>query len=179
MQSSTKPSILKQNPLIMVGGKYGLAGAFVGMFAMLFLFWLNKNPMIYARYFDVILVPVFVFFAIREFKIYRNQGKLHFWQGMSLGFISYMLISILSGIFVLLLLYGLAPDLFTEYMSNRMALLAESKEEIISSIDANAYAQTLENLQNTKPWHLALDDFLKKSIIGLFLTILFSIILRK
>lgn len=53
------------------------------------------------------------------------------------------------------------------------------KAEIIKSVGAEAYNQQLAKLPLTSPMDLAGDYFLKSMIIGLFLAIVISVILRK
>ena len=53
------------------------------------------------------------------------------------------------------------------------------KEEMITSVGAAAYNEQLTKLPLTSPMDLAGDYFLKSLIIGLFLAILMSVILRK
>jgi len=53
------------------------------------------------------------------------------------------------------------------------------REEIIRSVGVDAYTQQLTKLPSTSPLDLAGDYFLKSMIIGLFLTIIMSVLLRK
>ncbi|MCC5927843.1 MAG: DUF4199 domain-containing protein [Cyclobacteriaceae bacterium] len=169
----------EQKPMLRNALRYGLAGAFISIFALFLMFFIDRNPLFYGRYFDIVLIPAFVVFSIRDFKVNQNNGTLHFWQGMSTGIIVYIIIAIATALFILLFTYIISPELFEAYIENRLELLAIKREHIIQSIDEESYNQTLKGLRNTQPWHLALDDILKKSIIGLFVTILFSIIFRK
>jgi hypothetical protein len=57
--------------------------------------------------------------------------------------------------------------------------LNENKDALIESINEQAYIDALNGVEETTPMDLAIDDFLKKSIIGLFLTIIIAVILRK
>jgi hypothetical protein len=169
----------EQRPMLRNAIRYGLAGALLSILALLLMYFIDRNPLFYGRYFDIVLIPAFVIFSIRDFKIQQNGGILHFWQGMSTGIIVYLIIAIATAIFIILFTYIISPELFDAYIENRLELLETKKEHIIQTIDEESYHLTVEGLRNTKAWHLALDDFLKKSIIGLFLTILFSIIFRK
>lgn len=180
MPSSMTDSLFReQRPMLRNALRYGLAGALVSILALLLMYFIDRNPLFYGRYFDIVLIPAFVIFSIRDFKVNQNGGILHFWQGMSTGIIVYLVVALGTAIFILLFTYIISPDLFEAYIEDRLELLETKKDHIVQSIDQETYNQTVEGVRNTKPWHLALDDFLKKSIIGLFLTILFSIIFRK
>jgi hypothetical protein len=79
----------------------------------------------------------------------------------------------------LVLLVIIDPDLTTNYIESRISLLNENKDALIESINEQAYIDALNGVEETTPMDLAIDDFLKKSIIGLFLTIIIAVILRK
>jgi hypothetical protein len=49
----------------------------------------------------------------------------------------------------------------------------------VEQFGEESFNATLEKTSSMKKIHLPVDDFIKKCIIGLFLTIVFSIILRK
>jgi hypothetical protein len=46
-------------------------------------------------------------------------------------------------------------------------------------MNASSFDEAMAGVKGTTALDLALDDFLKKTIIGLFLTIIISVILRK
>ena len=76
-----------------------LAGVFMIVIYHL-SFWLGVNPQIDLGHLfvDLVLIGLFVFFAEKDYKTYKNGGILHFWQGMTIGFIVY---AIGSAIFLL------------------------------------------------------------------------------
>jgi hypothetical protein len=125
-----------------------------------------------------VITPIAIFLAIKFYKEYSNGGFLSFAEGMSVGFVAYMLEAIISlgGIWVILLIH---PDLFERINDSKLAVLANSKESIISQVGESSYDLTLESIQNMIPWDIALNDALWKIIPGLFFTIILSIILRK
>jgi GGDEF domain-containing protein len=60
-----------------------------------------------------------------------------------------------------------------------MAMLREHKETLIETIDESAYIKSLAGVKNTTAFDLALDDFFKKSITGLIITIAVAVIFKK
>ena len=103
---------------------------------------------------------------------------MSFAEGMSVGFVTYMLEAILSlvGIWLILQIH---PELFDQIKASKLDVLATSKESIVSQVGQESYAMTLESIKNMVQWDIALNDALWKVIPGLFFTIIISIILRK
>lgn len=168
-----------QNQLIAVPLRFGFfAGLLtVAMFVVLYLMALN--PFVETRIVDVVLIPIFLFFAMKDFRDLRNGQVLHYWQGMTVGVITYLTMATLSALFILLFLYVIDPTALQGYIDNRIELITTSKSQFVEQLGMETYEKAISDVQATTPFTLALDDFLKKSIIGLMLTIMISIILRR
>jgi hypothetical protein len=172
-------TISLQNKLIAVPLKYGVIGGGLVILLFLVFYFLGRNPLIEIRFVDILLLAIFIFFSNKEFKDRYNNKELHFWQGVTIGMITYFSIAIISALFILLLTVVIDPDLTTNYIETRIELLNENRETLVDSINEQAYMDALAGVKGTSPVDLAFDDFLKKSIIGLFLTIVIAVILRK
>lgn len=168
-----------KNPLFAVPVKYGLFAGLIAIVMFCVLYFLDLNPFVESRILDIVLIPIFLFFAIREFRDYKNQKVLHYWQGMTVGVVTYVLMAAISAFFILFFVELLAPDALTDYVDDRIALMVDSKQEIVSQLGQDTYDESIEKLKSTSAYTLALDDLMKKSIIGLMLTIMISIILRR
>ena len=168
-----------KNKLIAIPLKYGAIGGVLVILLYLVFYFLGKNPIIEIKLVDILLLAIFIFFCLKEFRDKYNHHELHFWQGVTGGMIAYFSIALISAAFILLLLVVIDPDITTNYIETRIELINENKENLIESINEQAYIDALEGVKKTTPLDLAVDDFLKKSIIGLFLTIIIAVILRK
>jgi len=106
-----------RNQLVNVPVKFGLIGS--GLFMLMFVIthYIGKNPLIDLKIFDFILIPIFLFAAMKEFRDFRNNKILHFWQGMTVGFLTFMSIGILSGFFIFIALEYIRPSFLPEYIS--------------------------------------------------------------
>lgn len=168
------------NPYIQTALKYGLLGGALLILLFFTLHFLNMNPVVLSKKLDFgfIIVPLIVFFSIKEFRDYRNGKVLTFGQGMTVGFFTYVFLAIISGFFIFIL-FNIQPELLDEYISDRIAVMEEKKTDIIESLSLEAYDKTYADLLNTTPFILALDDLLKKIFTGLFVTIILSILLRR
>lgn len=155
----------------------GIAGA-LSIIAFITLSFLYPDPTNLNLVFGYVITPIAIFLAIKFFKEYSNTGYLSFAEGMSVGFVAYMLEAIISlgGIWLVLLIH---PDLFDQVKISKLDVLATNRESIVAQVGENSFDMTLESIKNMVPWDIALNDALWKIIPGLFFTIIISIILRK
>jgi hypothetical protein len=168
-----------KNHLIRVGLMYGAIGGAVVIVLILGLHFMGRNPLIDIRIVDVVILAVFLVFSMREFRDRFNNGALHYWQGVSVGMVTYFVTALISAAFILVFVEFVKPDILQGYVTNRLELLDMNKQQLIDTINAEAYEKAVEGVKETTASDLALDDLLKKSFIGLFLTIIIAVILRK
>jgi len=167
------------NPYWVVPFKYGLAGGIISVLLFLVLQWTGENPLIKGSLFGFFFIPIFVFFAVKEFKKYYGGGFLHFWQGMSIGFFTYMLLAIISALFVWIYLEVINPQLLQDYITNRVELMAGSRANLIERLGQQTYDNSLASVRGATPWDLALDDFLRKVFAGFFITTIIAVVMRQ
>ncbi len=166
------------NKYLTTAYKFGTLGGLLSMSSFYFLSFLNPDPTNLNLIFGYFLIPVSLYLSIKFFKDYTNGGFLSFAEGMTVGFVTYAIIGVLStlGIWVVL---QLSPDLFEVIKAQKIELLAENKELIISQVGENSFAATVVSMQGLTPWNVSLNDGLWKIIPGMFFSIIISIILRK
>ncbi|HCW06851.1 MAG TPA: hypothetical protein DGG95_05745, partial [Cytophagales bacterium] len=70
-------------------------------------------------------------------------------------------------------------EFVSSYISKLQEQMTQFPKEIIESVGKEVYQQQLAKLPTTTAFDLASDYFLKSMIIGLFLAIIISVILRK
>lgn len=151
-------------------------GSTLAVLMFITLYFLEKNPLVNTKFFNLLLLLIFLVFTLKEFK--EQHAVLKFWQGMSLGFLFYFPFALVSGAAVYIAVASADPGLLSGYVDQRIAELELSRERIVETIDLRAFEETLESIRGTTPLQLALDDFLKNTIAGLFITILVSVIFR-
>ena len=172
---------MRPGPLLRVPLKYGFFGAVLALIVMAVLFYFGTNhPQLFPVFLDfrILLFAVFVFFSIKEFKDIHNGGILHFWQGMIIGIVCYMTISLLVAVGIWI--YGSAENEYVDrYVREISAVLESNREAIIEKVGQAAYDLQLETLPFTTISDLAVDYLLKSMFIGLLLTIIISVIFRR
>lgn len=176
-----------KNKLVALPIKYGLVGGVAVLTLFLVLYFLQKNPLLVTNMVEIfayvitlaLIMGLFIFFALKEFRDVHNNGEFHFWQGMTGGMICYLVISSVSALFIFVMTVIIDPDLTTNYIEGRIELMEEKKIEMVERIGEERFQEVKTDILETSPSRLVWDDFLKKSFLGLFLTIVISIILRK
>lgn len=171
-----------KNPLIRIPLKYGIvAGLLCSATWVVLAFFVDKDVVTKSFIYNInvfLFLGLFIFFALKEFKDYYNEKILHFWQGMTIGFIIYVTTAVISASTISVSLL-IKPDYLQNYIDERVELVQAQKQQITETIDEQAYVETLEQVKGTTAADLVWDDFLKKSLLGLFLTIILSIVMRK
>lgn len=148
------------------------------MLAFILFGYLGYDAANFSMLLGYILTPIFLFIGIRYFKNGYNNGFLSFAHGMTVGFLIYMGIALVSGLGILVFLF-LNPEAFAILKALKLQVLEVNQEMIKSQVGESSFDITLQNVQNMKPMDIALNDFLWKIVPGLFFTIIISIILRK
>jgi hypothetical protein len=120
-----------------------------------------------------------VIFAMKDFKTNYNEGELRFWQGMSSGFVTYVVLALGIALFIFIFMTIADPNILEGYIQDRIQLLEASKEQFIKQLGADLYDEQITKMNQTTALVVAIDEFWKKLVIGLFLTILIAAVLRK
>lgn len=166
--------------MLKVSLKYAvICGVFV-IIAFYLSFYFGSNPLIDVRHllFDVLIFALFIFFAEKEFKVYQNDGVLHFWQGMTIGFLVYTGASVIF--FISQMIYfNVDSDALVNYQEAATNFLKERSDLFLEKLGEEGFQSQLAEIQKVTAWSLILNTSVKKLIAGFFITPLISIILRK
>lgn len=158
--------------------QFGGIGGILSVIAFIILSFLRTDPTNMGLIFGYVITPISLFLAIKFFKEYTNNGFLSFAEGMSLGFATYTLIALISGIGIWVILL-FSPELFEEIKLSKLEVLQQNQETIITQMGKDSFESALLSVQNMITWDIAFNDAIWKVIPGLFFTIIIFIILRK
>jgi len=168
------------SPIVKIAGKYGLIGGLVLTGTLIGLYYLGRHPLMIPLIFDlrIFLFTLFLIFAIKEFKD-QNERKLHFWQGMAVGIVCYVLITFITSI--LLLIFGgiIEPSFVTDYIRQSLDNLNANREVLEGTIGTERLESAIQSIPSTTANNLAFDYFLKSTPIGFILTLIISLLQRK
>ena len=174
------PTMLK-NPILKVPAKFGLIGGLLAAILFIVLYAVGQNPLLSTKKipFGIILIPLLVFFSIKEFRDYFNGRELRFWQGVVIGFVNYLIIALISSTFIFVFLNYYDQELLQELINFNILNFERNKSGFIETFDQDTYDKVLADIRKTTVHHIALDDFTRKMLIGFISAFIISIFLRK
>lgn len=158
----------------------GLIGSALVAASILILFYLGRHPMLLNIVLDVRipLYGIFIFVSTKMYRDYHNAGELHFWEGMTTGFLTYSVMAVVSSLFILVFAGIESTGFLSEYVRLASIPLEEHKDIFIENFGEEVYKETLLQLPKTTAWDLCRDYLLKSMFIGIFLTIILTLALR-
>ncbi len=171
---------MKKSPLISIAIRNGALTGVLAIVLLAVMYYLGRHPLMIAPFLDfrILLLGVFVFFTLKEFRDSYQNGELHFWQGMAGGFIMVMVAATLAS--TLLWIFTLIEsDFIPEYVKSMTEYLKTFPKEDIERIGKDAYERNLETLPSTNGKQIAASYFIQSMVIGFFVTIILSVTLRK
>lgn len=159
--------------------KYGLSGALLNIIALSVLSQIEGSPIISSMLAGIVVMILFVFFAIKEFRDIHNQRLLHFWQGLILGTATYLIIAFISSSYYVIYISYIDTDVLLEIKQTQRDYLENNKDTMIEQRGEEWYDETYLMVDGISAANQAWGDFLQKVGIGIFVTIIISVILRK
>lgn len=171
-----------RNPLFTVPLRFGLIGAIFNILAILTVFYLGQHPLLMNPLVNgqLVLFGLIIFVSFKYFKDQYTGGILHFWQGLAIGLFAYIVMSTAIAIFIYIFSDIENSKFLSEFIRLKTNELTLNKEAYLEArgVGEDAFNRALNILPATKPIHLALLYIRQSMLIGLFLTIIFSIIMR-
>ncbi|MEM6642292.1 MAG: DUF4199 domain-containing protein [Bacteroidota bacterium] len=140
----------------------------------------GSNPLIDVRHFlfDLGIFFLFIFFACKEHRHFRNKGKFHFWEGISIGFVVFIP-AVLFFLTVLFVLFQLYPDLIIDYRVGAREFIEGRKEVFLERFTEQEFNTQIKSIDSITSSDLMYGTLWKKLFAGFFVTPIVSIILRK
>jgi len=152
----------------------------IGVGCSAFFYFVFKDRLIppQVRLFDFwipLVVLVFMLILIRGGK--PNQ-PFHFWEGFISGNMMCWLGGFFSGVFVWQIsIYQ--PDAFHNFLSSSIKYLQESEKSVPVNLKMKHLPEVIDEIRNTQPSFLILDEFMKKVFYSFILVPLLSMIFRR
>lgn len=171
---------MRKSPLIGIAIRNGLLAGVLAIVLLALMYYFGRHPLMVAPFLDfrILLLGVFIFFTLKEFRESHQQGELHFWQGMAGGFIMVMITATVASV-LLWSFTAIESDFIPEYVARMTEYLKTFPKEDIERIGKEAYQRNLENLPSTNGKQIAGSYFIQSMVIGFFVSIILSVILRK
>jgi Protein of unknown function (DUF4199) len=168
------------NRLLRIAARYGAVAGIVAFVLLVAMYYLGRHPLMTSPFLDfrILLFGIFVFFTLKEFRDYEQDGVLYFSQAMLGGLTVVMVTSIITS--SLLFLFGKWEDRFvSDYVTQVTAYLNSFSKEEINRIGKDVYVRNLGALPATNISNLAITYFVHGLLIGFFVNIVLSVISRR
>jgi hypothetical protein len=121
---------------------------------------------------------VFLFFSLKEFRDYHQHGELYFWQGIISSFLFVATFALVASALIAVF-STVVPDFVASYVQLFTDQLKTWKPEDIARVGKENYDRNLMQLPSTNTFDLASLYFMQSFMIGLFISIILSVVLRK
>lgn len=170
----------KVSPLVSIGVRNGLIAAIVSIVLLVAMYYMGRHPLMVSPFLDfrILLFGVFIFFTLREFREVHQDGTLYFWQGMMGSFVTVSVTAVVASL-LLLAFCALEPTFMPTYIDAMTAYLKTFPKEDIERIGKDIYERNLSLLPSTNSKQVAGLYFAQSIMIGLFVSIIMSVVLRK
>jgi hypothetical protein len=167
-------------PLVGSPLRFGSIGGVVGFGLIVALYYMGTHPFLIPVYLDfrIVLFSVFLLFSLKELRDYYFAGRLYFWQGMVASFLLITVFAVIaSGLMIAFAAWE--PKFVSNYVEQFTEQARQFPPEVIDRIGKEQFEQNLATLPDTSPSDLALLYFWQCWIIGFFISIIISVILRR
>ncbi|WKZ58717.1 MAG: DUF4199 domain-containing protein [Cyclobacteriaceae bacterium] len=170
----------KPSPLFTIAVRYGAIAAVLSIALNMAMFYMNRHPVMISPYLDfrIFLYGIFIFFSLKEYRDFHNEGALHFFQGMFGSFVLVATAGVLGSI-----LYRIFGAFETNFIPEYVRLMTEYlkgwPEEDIARVGKETFERNLQSLPSTNMGQIATMYLVQSFGIGLFVSIIMSVILRK
>lgn len=168
------------NKLVRIALRYGIIGGALAFILAMILFYMGRHPLVISPYLDfrILLFGIFVFFALKEFRDYDQNGVLYFAQAMFGGFVAIFVLSLVSS--ALLWIFGsIEGDFVREYVEQVTKYIRSFSKEDIDRLGKDVYERNLNALPSTNMSMLAVTYFIHGLVIGFFVNIVLAVVVRR
>ncbi len=171
---------MRKSPLLRLALRNAFVAGVLIIVFMVILFYVGRHPFLITPLLDfrIFLFGVFIFFTLKEFRDYHQSGTLYFWQGLFGSFVV-VLVSSWIGAGGLWLFGSFEPAFVETYIEQMIVKLREFPPEEIEEFGKEAFERNLALLPATNISQLVITHFAQGLLIGMPVSLLLSVILRR
>lgn len=158
---------------------FGLLAAVLVVIYFFCFYIIGENAIRWMSRFDILLVLIVMAGAMFFYRDRRNEGRLHFWEAVTIGFFVNLIGTIVSTLVIFLFISFLEPAVFARHLAEMRELVVRTSQQMTEAFGKDAVPDTLRGLSETRPIHIAVDIFLKKFMVCLLASGFIGAILRK
>lgn len=159
-----------------------LAGLITGVACFLYflgLYALGVPALGNIRVLDYGIHIIMMVGTVWYYRKYIGQGRLHLWEGLTIGYVLNTVAALVTGWLVYLFVTQIDPGVFTEYVANSRKLLLEGKKQITDQFGPQTFASQWQKTVTMQPSVLLPDELTKKTALAVIPVLVISLIFRK
>lgn len=183
MKEQTKSPTLKflRPDLFKVGAIAGLLAAFVCVGYALLLHALDLNSFGRFKNINFPLYGLFFAGAMAYFRLKKNNGQMKGPQGILIGITLNTVASLLYAgfLYIILSTKGIGQAIIERHKADLKIILIEGKSVIMESLGEAGYEENVKGVEELSAGVLAVDQAIGMLFLGIFLTFLFMLIIKK
>jgi hypothetical protein len=167
--------------LLLTSAKYGAIASVISFIGILTFYYSGKHPLLFPPYLDfrILLFGIFIFFSLKEYRTFVNDGILYFWEGLIGSLTLVTVFSILCSLYIYI--FSSVED---NFIKSFVVLFREQAKtfspEDIKQIGKENFERYLKELPaNTTSYTVAKNYFIQSYVISFFISIILSVILRR
>ena len=167
-------------PIVQVPIKFGVIAGLLGGLIAIVLYYMGRHPFLFNPIFDyrVLLFPIFMFFTLKEFRDYYQEGVMYFAQGMICCLVFTTSYAIVGS--AIIWIFGEIND---EFVTTFIQLFKEQakglSENEIKQMGKENFERNLKAVESTNAFWMAWNYFKQCYWIGLFFSLIISAVLRR
>lgn len=172
-------SFLK-SPLVRVTVRYGAIAGVLCIGFIVSMYYMGKHPLLMNMFLDF-RVPTFallLFFALKEYREFYNEGVLYFWQGTA-GSLLFLFTAGLVAAGGIMIFGSFESGFIPEYVRQFTEQVQRLPKDTVDQIGKDVIERNLRELPATKLSSLASLYAWQGLVIGFFISIIISVILRR
>jgi heme exporter protein D len=164
--------------IIRVGIRYGVLCSLACFALVLVLYFMGYNPFGEMGRLTYLPIPVFIFLAIRYFKLF-NEGNISFGKGFRVGLSVAFYTALATAMLVLVFIYLVGPEVMQNHIQEMKVLLEQTREEQVRLLGERLYEEGYNALDSITPSMLAADDFVRRMFVGGIFSLIAAVFFRK
>jgi hypothetical protein len=167
-----------EQAVVRTGIRYGVLCALLSFGITLTLYLAGANPYGQTSIFSLVFMPVFIFLGCAYFKKYNDQN-IGFLKALRVALAITFYAALASAMLLYIFSVFAGFEAIQRHITEMKLMLESTRAETVKIIGQANYDKTMLQLEKTTPYHLAADDFMKKIMTGLIISIIAAVYFRK
>lgn len=166
-------------PLLKIPLIFGVATGAMAFLFFLALYFIGVMPLGNKRALDFGIYLIMMVAACWYYRKKVGNGYMHFWEGLTIGYVVNSVGAFVSGWLVYLFMVWVDPSVFVWYLTEMKQLLIEGKPDLVKSIGEAEFQIMLKNVARTHPGDLITDELSKKTVMAVLPILIISLLFRR